>query len=175
MMPQTSTPLAAPRTEKRITVGVGDAGVSSDRDAVLVTHALGSCLGVVLHDPVARVAGLFHPMLPHAREVSDRLADRPYACVDTGFPIFYQQVLKAGGRRERLVTKVAGGSRMFGTEKPDHFDIGRRNFIALRKALWKAGLLIKAECTGQGQAQTVFVHVDSGRVLVAAAGETREL
>src|ERR1700731_1162142 len=41
-------------------VGIGDCKVSNEPEDVLVTHALGSCIAVMIHDPVARVAGLLH-------------------------------------------------------------------------------------------------------------------
>lgn len=64
---------------------------------------------------------------------------------------------------------------MYATKETDYFDIGRRNFLALRKALWEAGLLIHAECVGGCRPQTVFLHVGSGRTQVSIDGEVRDL
>ncbi len=60
---------------KQLVVGVGDGGVSRDPDVMIVTYALGSCVAVMLHDPVARVSGLVHYLLPESA-MSIREIDR---------------------------------------------------------------------------------------------------
>jgi chemotaxis protein CheD len=42
----------------RRVVGLADMKISADRAEELITYALGSCLGVAIHDPVAGVGGL---------------------------------------------------------------------------------------------------------------------
>ncbi len=161
--------------ENRIVVGVGDAACSSDPDAVIVTHALGSCLGIGLYDPLARIAGLFHPMLPAARITPERAKGNPYACVDTGFHRFMTAMTTLGARKERLIVKVAGGGCMYATSDTDFFDIGKRNYLALRSILEACGMSIAGSCVGGTRAQTVFLHVASGRMIVSIDGEDQSL
>lgn len=159
----------------RVVVGVAEAAVSSDVRAVIVTHALGSCLGLAVHDPAARVGGIFHPMLPSASVSPDSAARNPFLCVDSGFRPFLERLIGAGARKNRLVVKVAGGGRMYVSTQPDIFDIGRRNFTALRKILWNEGMMIHAECVGGTRPQTVFLHIASGRTQVATGHEVNDL
>lgn len=170
-----SNPTGAAPAERLVAVGVGDAEVSGDPEAVLVTHALGSCLGVVIHDRDRPLAGLFHPMLPTARDCTEAFRARPFSCVDTGFPLFLKWLEDSGARRARLRVRVAGGARMFEDGKPEELSIGKRNMVVLRRLLWKAGLLIESECTGGSAAQTVRAWVASGRVLVSSGRESFEL
>ncbi len=74
---------------------------------IIVTHALGSCLGVAVHDPVANVGGLLHAMMPEGRMSQEKAAANPFMFVDTGIPTFFRQLYDAGGVKNRLVVKVA--------------------------------------------------------------------
>ena len=78
-------------------VGVGDMKVSSDPADVIVTHALGTCLGIVVHDPVARVGGMLHVMLPTSTINPDKARLNPYMFVDTGVPELFRQAYEPDG------------------------------------------------------------------------------
>lgn len=175
----TSTPSSAyggfPIDRKRIIVGVAAAAVSNDASAVIVTHALGSCLGVAIYDPVARVAGIFHPMLPSASVSPGRAKENPFSCVDSGFSAFMAKLTKLGAIKERMVVKVAGGGQMYSTGNADFFDIGRRNFNSLRKILWAEKMLIKAESVGGTKPQTLFLHVADGSTIISIEGKAHSL
>ena len=56
-----------PPPRKTLVVGVADMVVSNDPSAELVTYSLGSCLGITVYDPVKKVGGLLHLMLPESR------------------------------------------------------------------------------------------------------------
>src|SRR5580692_6617224 len=77
------------RAMKEITVGLADCRISNDPASVLVTHALGSCVAVAIHDPVAGVAGLLHLMLPESALDPAKAAVRPYQFADTGIPLMF--------------------------------------------------------------------------------------
>lgn len=147
-----------------LTVGISDCKVSSDPDSVLVTYALGSCIAVAVHDPVTSVAGLLHYMLPEASLDWDKAAQNPYMFADTGIPKLLREVCERGGKRSRLVVRIAGGAQtMNGHEL---FQIGKRNHLAARKLLWKEGLLVKSEAVGGVVSRTVRLETSSGRMLV---------
>ena len=55
------------------------------------------------------------------------------------------------------------------------FDIGRRNYQAMRKILWKAGVLLHGEAVGGVRSRTVRLEIGSGKVWLQQAGERREL
>ena len=155
-------------------VGVGEAQVSADPADILVTHALGSCIGVVAYDPTARVGGLLHAMLPQSRINPQRALDSPCVFVDTGVPLFFRQMYAAGAEKKRLVVKVAGGASI-NSNAEDGFAIGKRNLTILRKLFWKNGIVIEAEDVGGSCARTMYLEMDTGRVWLLVNGKRWEL
>lgn len=81
-----------------IRVGVGDMKISDDLTAVLVTHSLGSCIGLTVYDPVEKVGGLLHYMLPDSTK-SSKGKDRPFMFADTGIPLLYESCYKLGAKK----------------------------------------------------------------------------
>lgn len=157
-----------------IVVGVGDCAWSADPEAVLVTYALGSCIGVAIHDPVARVAGLLHFMLPESKIDRDKAAQRPYMFADTGIPLLFRRSYEMGASKSRLVVRAAGGAQVL--DPAGYFNIGKRNYQALRKILWQAGVMLHAESVGGTSSRTVRLEVSTGRMSLRGPGEEeREL
>ena len=154
-------------------VGIADMKVSANAGDSLITYALGSCLGIVIHDPVAHVGGLLHIMLPDSTIDSAKARLNPYMFVDTGFPKLIEECQAAGARKERMVLKVAGGACAQGNPDDDYFQIGKRNFVMLRKLLWQKGLLLKAQDVGGSQSRTIWVEIQSGNVGLKVNGTTR--
>ncbi len=155
-------------------VGVADCGWSTAPGEILVTYALGSCIAVAIHDPVARVGGLLHYMLPEASLDRGKAALNPFMFADTGIPTLFEKAYQLGAQKNRLVTHVAGGAQVMGDNGV--FNIGRRNYLALRKILWKAGVLVHAEDVGGTASRTVRLDVATGRFLMRDGnGTEREL
>ncbi len=140
----------------------------------LVTHALGSCLGITAYDPLADVGGLLHVLLPSSAANQRKAQDNPFMFVDTGVPEFFSRMRAAIGCKRRLIVKVAGGAETGGAGK-GYFDTGKRNSHMLRKILWKSGILIDAEDVGGNEPRTMHLEIGTGRVWVSTAGKTREL
>ena len=153
-------------------VGIGDMAVSSKADERLVAYALGSCLGVVVHDPIANVGGLLHVMLPSSEIDPDKAQRNPCTFVDTGVPALFRACYRAGAQKERLIVKVAGGSHAGGnTDQPDTFQVGKRNALTLKKLLWKNGVILHAEeIGGLGVSRTVSLTIRTGDCYVRANG-----
>jgi chemotaxis protein CheD len=147
-----------------IVVGISDCKISDDPEAVLLTYALGSCIGVAAQDPVLGVAGLLHFMLPDSTLDEAKARENPCMFADTGIPVLIDQLCARGAERRRLVVRIAGGAQILnGTEL---FQIGRRNYLAARKLLWKAGILVAAEAVGGEVSRTVRLEVKTGRTFV---------
>lgn len=157
----------------QIVVGMSDCGIGGERGQVLATYALGSCIGVAVHDPDAAVGGLLHFMLPDSNIDPARGREKPYQFADTGVPLLIERVCAMGASKRRLTVAVAGGAEMMDRERV--FDIGRRNYQAVRRALWKAGLLLHAEAVGGTTSRTVRLEIGSGRVWLQEAGCQRDL
>ncbi len=160
-------------TRPQLKVDISDLAVSNDREAVLITYSLGSCVGLTLFDPVAGVGGLIHCLLPLSRIDPDKAAQRPAMFVDTGVPELLKQLYALGARRERLIAKVAGAGSPLGQDST--FKIGQRNYTVMRKILWKNGILIRGEDVGGGSARTLVLDMATGRTTVRTDGREVEL
>ena len=157
-----------------VVVGISDCRVSGNAGDSLVTYALGSCIAVAIHDPVARVGGLLHYMLPESTLHKERSEESPYMFADSGIPLLFREAYQCGAEKRRLVVRVAGGAQLM--EDGEVFNIGKRNYLALRKILWKAGVMIHAEAVGGTVARGVRLEVGTGRMLLReAAGPEQEL
>lgn len=150
--------------------------VSSSTEERLITYALGSCLGIVVYDPVASVAGMLHVMLPTGTIDPAKAQEKPAMFVDSGIPLLFKECYKLGAKKERMQVKVAGGAHAGASEEDDRFQIGKRNMIALRKLLWKNGVMIHANDTGGVQtSRTMWVDVATGDVTLKINGAERPL
>lgn len=155
-------------------IGVADMKVSAVPGEVLITYALGSCLGVCVHDPVAGVGGLLHVMLPDSQIDPAKAQANPYMFVDTGVPKLFKACYELGAQKSRMVVKVCGGAHQGADESADRFQIGKRNAVQLKQLLWKNGVMIKAQDVGGIQlSRTVSLEVGSGEVVVKLNGGDR--
>jgi len=154
-------------------VGVADMKISNVPGDVIVTHALGSCLGITIHDPVAQVGGLLHVMMPYSSIDRAKAEANPWMFVDTGLSKFFLEAYAAGAVKGRLQVKVAGGANVQ-SNGDDRFAIGTRNHIVLRKMFLQNNILIAAEDVGGTAARTLCLEIGSGRVLLGSRGVERE-
>jgi chemotaxis protein CheD len=156
-------------------VGIAELKTSADPAVQLVTHALGSCLGVTVWDPVAGIGGMLHVMLHSSAIDPERGRSNPARFVDTGVPALFRSCYALGARKERMVTRVAGGASMVAGKRTDRFQTGRRNLLALKRILWRNGVLILDEDVGGAVARTMYLDVGSGEVTVRSGRSTRTL
>jgi chemotaxis protein CheD len=153
---------------KSLVVGISDCKVSNDLDSVLVTYALGSCIAVALYDPASKVGGLLHYMLPESALDARKARQNPFMFADTGIQALLQAVTASGGNTRRMVVRLAGGAQVLDSEGV--FQIGKRNYLAARKILWKAGILISAEAVGGEVSRTTRLDLATGQMWIREAG-----
>lgn len=156
----------------RHVVVVSDMKTGKDGD-FLITHALGSCLGLTIYDPVVKVGGLLHAMLPLSKINKEKAKANPYMFVDTGVPVLFKTLYDMGAQKKRLIVKAAGCGNPLG--KNEMFKIGERNHTLLKKLLWKNNVLLTAEDVGGTKSRTVRFDVSTGQVIISSAGEESEL
>lgn len=157
-----------------LAVGVGDLKVSAKQEETLVTYGLGSCIGITIWDPVSRVGGLLHFMLPESQSDPVKARDNPALYADTGIPLLFKSAYQLGADKKRLLVRVAGGAQVL--DGDGVFNIGKRNYLAMKKIFWKAGVMIHAEEVGSNISRTLRLDVGSGKLLLQEAGEeAREL
>jgi chemotaxis protein CheD len=148
-----------------VTVEISDFKVSADPDVELVTYALGSCIAVIVHDPVRVAGGMIHYMLPNSSTSPEKAAAQPAMFADTGVPLLFEAMYGLGCKKESLVVSVAGGAAR-SNDTGDVFAIGKRNYTMLRKMFWRNGVIIAAEDVGGSAPRTARLTVGSGRVLL---------
>ena len=153
-------------------VAVGDMKIGQDVD-MIVTHALGSCLGLMVYDPIAKVGGLLHAMLPLSKINPDKAKANPYMFVDTGVPTLFKALYEIGGQKSRMVIKAAGCGNPLG--KNEMFKIGERNYTVLKKLLWKNSILLEAEDVGGTISRTVYLELATGQTVISSGGKKSEL
>lgn len=155
------------------TIGISDIYVSKRPDEVLVTHSLGSCIGMTVYDPQVRVGGMIHFMLPLSKIAPDKAKLKPGMFADTGIPTLLRKVFSMGAAKDRLIVKVAGGAKLMDQGKV--FNIGERNYLVLRKILWKNNILINGEDVGEDLSRTMRLEMESGMVTVKSSRGVLEL
>jgi chemotaxis protein CheD len=154
-------------------VDIADIQVSNDPTVDLVTYSLGSCIGVSIWDPELHVAGMLHFMLPQSSIAQEKARTHPAMFADTGIPQLFRSAYELGAVKKRLIVKVAGGSSLLNDN--GMFNIGKRNYIILRKIFWKNGILISSENVGGSVSRTMRLQIGSGRVTIRIRGKEMEL
>ena len=169
--------LMPPRRPTRdILVGIGAMGVTNDPDSVLITHNLGSCIAVCVHDPVAKVSGLLHYLLPLSAERAPNSPLRPELYADTGVPLLFERLYALGGVKGRMRVCVAGGAMITRTTQASPATaIGTRNHLILRKMFWQNQVIIAAEDVGGTDARSVRLDAGTGQVTVITLRGERNL
>ena len=159
--------------KRLVAVDISDMKTSDEPDEILITYSLGSCIGLSLYDPVAKVGGLVHAMLPLSKIDRAKAKKNPYMFTDTGVSMLIQRLFDMGARRKNLVAKVAGGARLL--DSKGLFKIGERNYTVLRKVLWKNDILIASESVGGSQSRTMLLYMEDGRTTIKSGGKETEL
>ncbi|MBI5558904.1 MAG: chemotaxis protein CheD [Deltaproteobacteria bacterium] len=152
----------------KVIVGISDMKTSSNVSDTLITYSLGSCIGVVIWDPVVKVGGMLHYMLPESRIDRERARKNPYMFADTGVPALFQESYRLGAAKSRLIVKVVGGSQIL--DPTGLFSIGKRNYAVLQKLFAKNKIIISRENVGGSVNRTVSLDVGTGRVLLKISG-----
>lgn len=160
-------------TKNNIVVQVSDARISKDPTVTLVTYSLGSCIAVSLYDPAVKIGGMIHYQLPSASMDPDRAKRDPFMFGDTGLNILIEKMVQMGASKKRLDVKVAGGAAM--ATGPKGFDIGKRNFIELRKILWKHGMMMHGDDVGGSFPRNMYLNINDGSVTIKAQGQEKKL
>lgn len=172
-MPATETCYDKSAVDGKLVVGVADMCVSADHGATIITYALGSCIGVTIYDPVARVGGQLHFMLPSGKDSPGKAETNPAMFGDSGVPLLFRSLYALGAQKERLVVCAAGGAEALADD--GHFKIGSRNRTILRKLFWKNNILLAAEETGGSASRTMALRVSDGLVTVRTKGQEKTL
>ena len=152
----------------QIVVGISDCRVSADPSVTLVTYALGSCIAVMVYEPAQKIGGMLHYMLPESSLDQAKAAQNPYMFGDTGIPLLFEK-LRACGAGKKLSVRLAGGAQVL--DPQNVFAIGKRNYLAAKKVLWKLGAFIESEMVGGEVSRTVRLDLSNGKSWLREGGQ----
>ena len=156
-------------TIQPLLVGMADYAVVQNQNTVLRTPPLGACLGVSIFEPVAKVAGIMHSMLPDSGIDPARGVSRPGMFLDTGLASMLVRARELGAKLENLVVCVAGGARIL--DETSYFNIGHRNFEVLTGLLNELGLKLKAQEVGGLSNRAMLLSAATGEVRLKISGQ----
>ncbi|WP_342743880.1 chemotaxis protein CheD [Desulfamplus magnetovallimortis] len=147
--------------------------VSQDPKCDIVTYSLGSCIGLVLYDPVVKVGGILHYMLPESRIDREKASKNPWMFADSGIPLFFKETYKYNALKNRMKVSVFGGSQIL--DQKGFFNIGKRNYMALKKIFFRNNVLINYEDVGGNVNRTVRLEIATGDIFVKTSGSKEVL
>lgn len=150
---------------KIITVGVSEYKFAKTPD-ILLTKALGSCVGIVLYDKELSSAAMGHVMLPELESASlsarENKAKFATSCID----LLLDSLKKHGVVGQNVEAKIAGGANMFPSISDEFNNVGARNVSAAKKRLGELGIKLVSEDCGGNEGRTIFFDIATGMLRV---------
>lgn len=155
-----------------IKVGMADLKIAKAPDS-LTTLGLGSCIGLTLYDPVAKIGGLVHYMLPDSTKLKNNTNIAKFG--DTGIKELHRLMIRAGANPRRLVAKIAGGAKMFEVSGLSSVgNVGERNAEQAKIELRELRIPLVAEDTGLNYGRTVVLDCENGDYIIKAVGRDQK-
>lgn len=166
--------MSAPEASPREVIGIGGMALVRSGVGSIITHALGSCVGITLWCRRTHLGAMVHCQLPQSTTNPALAAQRPGIFVDTGLPLLLDELERCGAKRRELAICMAGGANVGGLGS-DLFNIGAKNVTIARKILWQQRLLLRAEETGGTIPRTLQLNLQDGSVILSTGGVSRNL
>lgn len=155
----------------RLIVDVADMKVSNNPEDNIITYSLGSCIGVAIFDPVGKTGGIVHYMLPDSSINPAKAKIKPYMFADTAVPGFFKSAYRLGAKKNRMKVVVAGGGNIL--DQSGFFNIGKRNYMQLKKIFFKNNVMIDHEYVGDSLYKTLRLELKTGAVTISTSKEDR--
>lgn len=159
-----------------IKIGIADLKTCKSPDGVM-TLGLGSCVGIAIRDPMMKIGGLVHIMLPDSKTITSGQHNIA-KFADTGIEELVKQLERMGARRARMVAKIAGGANMFnfqGAGANAVGKVGERNVEAAKAKLKQLNIPILAADTGLNYGRTVIFYPETGAYHIRAVGKPEKI
>ncbi len=154
--------------EQKLVVGVGGMAVSNNRNTLMITYSLGSCVGVTIYDPVVGAGGMLHAMLPDSTINSTKAMEQPAMFVDTGVAALFRAAYELRVDKHRVRICVAGGAQFM--DPSGFFNIGQRNCAALTQLFGRHGLSVEHHEIGGLVSRTMQLNLANGEVRLKSPG-----
>jgi chemotaxis protein CheD len=159
--------------EQKVVVGIADLAVSNNQTLTLATYSLGSCIGVSIYDPIVKVGGLLHVMLPESKIDVDKAQRQPAMFMDTGIPALFRAAYELKAEKHRVQICVAGGAQVM--DSSGFFSIGKRNYETLKSILDEHGLKASAAQVGGMVSRSMYLNLSTGEVKLKVSGQTEDV
>lgn len=153
---------------EQIIVGIAE-GKTALANQILISYALGSCVGVCLYDAGKHIAGMAHIVLPSRHDAAKK--ENAYKFADEGIHALLKEMIVRGAHQSRMTAKISGGAKMFKTQGKE-WEIGQQNVEAVKETLKKEGIRIIGEDTGKNYGRTILFSADSGQLEVRTVRHT---
>lgn len=155
-----------------VKVGMADLNVCIPPNSI-TTLGLGSCVGVILYDPVRKISGMVHVMLPDSTKINNNENKAKFA--DTGIKELLDRILKMGASKTAIIAKIAGGAQMFAfSSNNDMLRVGDRNVEATKKTLRELSIPLVAEDTGDSYGRTIEFFPETGELRIRSVGKPQK-
>jgi chemotaxis protein CheD len=155
--------------EVNIVVGLSDMKVSNDQDAVLISYSLGSCIGIMIYDPVPKIGGLLNFMLPESTLDAEKGRKNPCMFGDTGIPALFKAATERGAVKERMKVIVAGGAQII--DQGTFLNIGEKNILAVQNIFSGLNVVPSIQEVGGYVNRTVKLLINSGEAWLKVSGQ----
>lgn len=146
----------------KIIVGIAEGRIARGKQ-VLISYALGSCVGICLYDRRLKLAGMAHIVLPDLKFAADH--SNAYEFAGEGVSLLVSEMKRCGALPSEMTAKIAGGANMFGAISQE-WAIGERNVKAVKQALREEGIRLVAEDTGKNYGRTITFSAEDGKLTV---------
>jgi len=151
-----------------IFVGIGEYAVTCQPGIAVRTLGLGSCVAVAIFSKKNLAVGLLHVQLPESKVNQELATRKPGSFADTGIPLLISEMSKHGCQPADLYVKLVGGAQVM---DPNHtFNIGKRNYLAIKKVLWANRLFPVSEEVGGNFSRSVTITMKNNGVLIQTPG-----
>ncbi len=154
-------------------VGVSDMKVSNNPEDDIVAYSLGSCIGLVIYDRFARIGGMLHYMLPDSSIDLEKAQSNPFMFADTGIPTLFKTAYQYGAKKQRMTVYIAGGAAIL--NQKGFFNIGKQNYMALKKMFFKNNVLINNQNIGGNINRTIRLEISTGNIYIKTSGSKEEM
>ncbi|MDP8242790.1 MAG: chemotaxis protein CheD [Candidatus Hinthialibacter antarcticus] len=162
-----------PDAKKQYVVGISDLKAVRAFEGTIVTHSLGSCLGVTVFDMEAKVGGMLHALLPDSSHNPARAQAKPGMFVDSGFESLIQAVVRLGANPQRLIIKLAGAGNFL--DKQGHFQIGKKNYEMICAVLQHRRFVARGDDCGGAKPRSLYLDLKTGVTKIRSRGEEYEI
>ncbi len=151
---------------EKITVSISDMKFANRPRHVLITHSLGSCLGVTAYDPYTRIGAMIHCLLPDGTLNPGKCKENPFMFVNSGVPEMVRRLLARNVKRENIIMKAAGCAHMMNIV--NKFDTGQKNWAMLEHILTKNSFKLASSDIGGTIPRTMRLYIETGVVEVSS-------